>query len=77
MVAWAGRINIEKTITWMTLEWRTESVPSAISCRFRAKYTTKPGHINGSMKGMWDGTTVFAHNHRLAHIEVLAEAFKI
>ena len=46
MVAWAGFIHVKQRVTMLTWECRTESVFSAISCRFRAKYTTGSGRIN-------------------------------
>ena len=46
MVAWAGQILVEHWVIHLTLECRTESILSAISCRLWAKYTTELGHIN-------------------------------
>jgi hypothetical protein len=46
-VAWAGQMLVERRVVDLILEGRTQSIPSAISCRLQAKYTTEPGHING------------------------------
>lgn len=47
MVAWAGQMLVERWVVDLILEGRTQSIPSAISCRLQAKYTTESSHING------------------------------
>lgn len=45
-VAWARKMLVECRVVDLILEGRTQSIPSAISCRLQAKYTTESSHIN-------------------------------